>query len=63
VKTRSLTQLSARDGVELWHSIVDGVEHFAVRFGHRRARTVATLEAAQALFHHHVRQGDLARAH
>ena len=56
-------RLAARNGVEIWRFIAGGSERFAVTYAPRRARTVATLAAAQALFSHHVNQAELARAH
>ena len=56
-------RLAARNGVEIWRLTDGGAERFAVAYAPRRARTVATLAAAEALFSHHVSQAELVRAH
>jgi hypothetical protein len=51
------------EDLELWTTVGATAQHFAVKAGDRRARVVATLEEAEALFS--VRLGRMreARAH
>jgi hypothetical protein len=51
------------EDIELWTTVGASAQHFAVKAGHRRARVVATLEEAEALFSSRLGRMREARAH
>ncbi len=51
------------EDLELWTTVGASAEHFAVKVGQRRARVVATLEEAEALFAARLGKMREARAH
>ncbi len=59
-QTRLLKQV---EGLELWTTVSESAQHFAVKFGERRARVVRTLEEAEALFAARLGHMKKARAH
>jgi hypothetical protein len=44
------TLLKSVDGLELWTAVTESTQHFAVKFGRRRARVLATLAEAENYF-------------
>jgi len=57
------TLLKRVEGLELWTGVTEGVQHYAVKLGTRRARVFPTLEAAEAMLAKQQDRAREARAH
>jgi hypothetical protein len=51
------------DGLELWTAFTETTQHFAVKFGQRRARVLSTLSDAERYFAASLAGVRVARAH
>ncbi len=51
------------DGLEIWTTVTETAQHFAVKFSDRRARVVRSLEEAEALLSAKLAGARRARAH
>ncbi len=60
----SRTELLKRvEGLEIWTTVTETAEHFAVKVGDRRARVVRSLAEAEAVLEARLAGARLARAH
>jgi len=51
------------DGLELWTSVTETTQHFAIKTRQKRARVLGTLAEAEAYFADALDRARLARAH
>ena len=50
------------EGLEIWTTVTETAQHFAVKFGGRRARVVRSLEDAEAIVSDKLANARLVRA-